>query len=98
MVDQLAARENSFHAMVAQANLLKVPGLSSSSRRIAAQAAAVRARDLVASELDDWTATIGQAPPRGTVMVPPKPANQHHSGTARAAATNSVLDTASHAR
>ena len=48
------------------------------------------AKDLIASELDDWTATTGQAPPRGTVIVPPKPANQHHSGTARAAATSDV--------
>ncbi|MDD7935482.1 hypothetical protein [Actinomycetospora straminea] len=47
------------------------------------------ARDLIASELDDWTATTGQAPPRGTVIVPPKPANQHHSGT-RTGATNGV--------
>ncbi|WP_433027567.1 hypothetical protein [Actinomycetospora sp. CA-053990] len=48
------------------------------------------ARDLIASELDDWTATTGQAPPRGTAIVPPKPANQHHSGTARPAASNGV--------
>ena len=48
------------------------------------------ARELIASELDDWTATTGQAPPRGTVIVPPKPTNQHHCGTTRAAATNGV--------
>lgn len=48
------------------------------------------ARELIASELDDWTAATGQAPPRGAVIVPPKAANQHHSGTARTAATNGV--------
>ncbi|MFC5139781.1 hypothetical protein ACFPK1_16190 [Actinomycetospora rhizophila] len=47
------------------------------------------ARDLIASELDDWTATTGQAPPRGTVIVPPTPANQHHSDT-RDASSNGV--------
>ncbi|MDD7920987.1 hypothetical protein [Actinomycetospora callitridis] len=39
------------------------------------------AKDLIASELDDWTATTGQAPARGTVIVPPTPANRHWSGT-----------------
>lgn len=48
------------------------------------------ARDLIASELDDWTATTGQAPPRGTVIVPPTPANQHQTGTTRTAASNGV--------
>ncbi|GAA4862262.1 hypothetical protein GCM10023203_07290 [Actinomycetospora straminea] len=48
------------------------------------------ARDLIASELDDWTAATGAAPPRGTVIVPPKPVNQHHSGTSRAAGSNGV--------
>ncbi|GAA4755009.1 hypothetical protein [Actinomycetospora chibensis] len=48
------------------------------------------AKELIASELDDWTAATGQAPPRGAMIVPPTPANQHHSGTARAAATNGV--------
>lgn len=48
------------------------------------------ARDLIASELDDWTAATGQAPPRGAVIVPPASANQHYSGTTRAAAANGV--------
>ncbi|MHC1563176.1 hypothetical protein ACR9E3_29805 [Actinomycetospora sp. C-140] len=48
------------------------------------------ARDLIASELDDWTAATGQSPPCGTVIVPPRPANQHHSGTSRAAGSNGV--------
>jgi len=43
------------------------------------------ARELIDSELDDWTATTGTRPPRGAVIVPPTPANRHHSGTARTA-------------
>lgn len=39
------------------------------------------AEELIASELADWTATTGTRPPRGTRVVPPKPGNQHWSGT-----------------
>ncbi|MDD7923991.1 hypothetical protein [Actinomycetospora chibensis] len=46
------------------------------------------ARELIASELDDWTATTGEAPPRGTVIVPATPANQHWSGTGHRAGTS----------
>jgi hypothetical protein len=45
------------------------------------------ATELIASELDDWTATTGAPPPRGARIVPPKPANQHWSGTARTGAS-----------
>jgi hypothetical protein len=46
------------------------------------------ARELIASELDDWTASTGEAPPRGTVIVPPTPANRHWSGTGNRAGTS----------
>lgn len=43
------------------------------------------AQELIVSELDDWTATTGAPPPAGAVIVPPKRANQHWSGTAHRA-------------
>ena len=39
------------------------------------------AEELIASELADWTAATGTPPPHGTRVVPPKPGNQHRSGT-----------------
>ncbi|WP_433787560.1 hypothetical protein ACQPX6_12140 [Actinomycetospora sp. CA-101289] len=45
------------------------------------------ATELIASELDDWTATTGAPPPPGAVVVPPKPGNQHWSGTDERART-----------
>ncbi|MFC5141022.1 hypothetical protein ACFPK1_22490 [Actinomycetospora rhizophila] len=39
------------------------------------------ATELIASELDDWTASNGTPPPVGAVVVPPIPANRHWSGT-----------------
>ena len=38
------------------------------------------ARELIDSELADWTTTTGQRPPWGTKIVPPRPGNAHWSG------------------